>query len=202
MDYLTMKEKIAKLNSQLDNNFNMNVNQSRKRTLFNIPNSFNISNFENILFQNKNNSYRATSTNSKIKSIKKDLLKSNNLYDFENDESLNYNRKNHINKYFQKKYNELKSFTNEFNPNSFDEDNNYKRNKSSYFNVFGSIHNKNDKKISKKDQLTKEIISELGKGNKDKSLRTNQLIGRSVLNYFTPRETKDQFIGIQGVNII
>ena len=203
MDYLTMKEKIAKLHSHLDNNFNMNVNQSRKRSLYNIPISYNISNFENILFQKKNNSNRTTSANSKIKSIKKDLLKSNGLYDFENDESLNYNRKNHINKYFQKKYNELKSFTNEFNPNSFDEDNNYKRNKSSYFNVFGSINNyKNDKKISKKDQLTKEIISELGKGIKDKTLRTNQLIGRSVLNYFTPRETKDQFKGIQGVNII
>ena len=202
MDYLTMKEKIAKLHSHLDNNFNMNVNQSRKRSLYNIPISYNISNFENILFQKKNNSNRTTSSNSKIKSIKKDLLKSNGLYDFENDESLNYNRKNHINKYFQKKYNELKSFTNEFNPNSFDEDNNYKRNKSSYFNVFGSINYKNDKKISKKDQLTKEIISELGKGIKDKTLRTNQLIGRSVLNYFTPRETKDQFIGIQGVNII
>ena len=202
MDYLTMKEKIAKLHSHLDNNFNMNVNQSRKRSLYNIPISYNISNFENILFQKKNNSNRTTSSNSKIKSIKKDLLKSNGLYDFENDESLNYNRKNHINKYFQKKYNELKSFTNEFNPNSFDEENNYKRNKSSYFNVFGSINYKNDKKISKKDQLTKEIISELGKGIKDKTLRTNQLIGRSVLNYFTPRETKDQFIGIQGVNII
>ena len=53
MDYLTMKEKIAKLHSHLDNNFNMNVNQSRKRSLYNIPISYNISNFENILFQKK-----------------------------------------------------------------------------------------------------------------------------------------------------
>lgn len=205
MDYLTMKEKIAKLNSQLDNNFNMNVNQSRKRTLFNIPNSFNISNFENILFQNKNNSYRATSTNSKIKSIKKDLLKSNNLYDFENDESLNYNRKNHINKYFQKKYNELKSFTNDFNPNSFDipsKEKNLKRNKSSYF-VLGNIQNyKNDKRMSKKDVLTKEIMYELGNRIKENSNK-NKLNGiRSYSNFFEPRGKRDQFKGVQGVNII
>ncbi len=191
-----MKEKITSLYSELEN-FNGNINQPKKRGLYKIPiPSHRIKYYDNILFQSKNNSYR-------IKN-EKELNKSKSIFDYKNDDLI-YNRKNHINQNFKKIYNELKSFTNDFNPNSFDlpsKESNLKRNKSSYFNVFGSIHNKNDKKISKKDQLTKEIISELGKGNKDKSLRTNQLIGRSVLNYFTPRETKDQFIGIQGVNII
>ena len=155
MAYLKMKEKIAKLYSQLDN-FNVNSNQQRKKYFYNIPvSNERIKHYDSILLQGKNNSFRTTNSNSKIKNDKKILFKSKSIFDFNNDENLIFNRKNHINQNFQKKYNELKSFTNDFNPNSFDlpsKESNLKRNKSSYFNVLGSVQNyKNDKKLSKKD---------------------------------------------------
>ena len=205
MAYLKMKEKIAKLYSQLDN-FNVNSNQQRKKYFYNIPvSNERIKHYDSILLQGKNNSFRTTNSNSKIKNDKKILLKSKSIFDFNNDENLIFNRKNHINQNFQKKYNELKSFTNDFNPNSFDiplKEKNLKRNKSSYF-VLGNIQNyKNDKRMSKKDVLTKEIMYELGNRIKENSNK-NKLNGiRSYSNFFEPRGKKDQFKGVQGVNII
>ena len=193
-----MKEKITSLYSELDN-FNGNINQPKKRVLYknSIP-SHRIKLYDNILFQGKNNSYRTKN--------EKELIKSKNILDYKNDELI-YNRKNHINQNFKKKYNELKSFTNEFNPNIFDlpsKESNLKRNKSSYFNVLGSVQNyKNDKKLSKKDTLTREIMSELGNGIKYKSINNNNLLRiRSYSSFFEPKKKKEQFIGIQGVNII
>ena len=205
MAYLKMKEKIAKLYSQLDN-FNVNSNQQRKKYFYNIPvSNERIKHYDSILLQGKNNSFRTTNSNSKIKNDKKILLKSKSIFDFNNDENLIFNRKNHINQNFQKKYNELKSFTNDFNPNSFDtplKEKNLKRNKSSYF-VLGNIQNyKNDKRMSKKDVLTKEIMYELGNRIKENSNK-NKLNGiRSYSNFFEPRGKKGQFKGVQGVNII
>ena len=205
MAYLKMKEKIAKLYSQLDN-FNVNSNQQRKKYFYNIPiSNERIKHYDSILLQGKNNSFRTTNSNSKIKNDKKILFKSKSIFDFNNDENLIFNRKNHINQNFQKKYNELKSFTNDFNPNSFDiplKEKNLKRNKSSYF-VLGNIQNyKNDKRMSKKDVLTKEIMFELGNRIKENSNK-NKLNGiRSYSNFFEPRGKKDQFKGVQGVNII
>ena len=205
MAYLKMKEKIAKLYSQLDN-FNVNSNQQRKKYFYNIPiSNERIKHYDSILLQGKNNSFRKTNSNSKIKNDKKILFKSKSIFDFNNDENLIFNRKNHINQNFQKKYNELKSFTNDFNPNSFDiplKEKNLKRNKSSYF-VLGNIQNyKNDKRMSKKDVLTKEIMFELGNRIKENSNK-NKLNGiRSYSNFFEPRGKKDQFKGVQGVNII
>ncbi len=200
-----MKEKIAKLYSQLDN-FNVNSNQQRKKYFYNIPvSNERIKHYDSILLQGKNNSFRTTNSNSKIKNDKKILFKSKSIFDFNNDENLIFNRKNHINQNFQKKYNELKSFTNDFNPNSFDipsKEKNLKRNKSSYF-VLGNIQNyKNDKRMSKKDVLTKEIMYELGNRIKENSNK-NKLNGiRSYSNFFEPRGKRDQFKGVQGVNII
>ena len=205
MAYLKMKEKIAKLYSQLDN-FNVNSNQQRKKYFYNIPiSNERIKHYDSILLQGKNNSFRTTNSNSKIKNDKKILFKSKSIFDFNNDENLIFNRKNHINQNFQKKYNELKSFTNDFNPNSFDiplKEKNLKRNKSSYF-VLGNIQNyKNDKRMSKKDVLTKEIMFELGNRIKENSNK-NKLNGiRSYSNFFEPRGKKGQFKGVQGVNII
>ena len=205
MAYLKMKEKIAKLYSQLDN-FNVNSNQQRKKYFYNIPvSNERIKHYDSILLQGKNNSFRTTNSNSKIKNDKKILLKSKSIFDFNNDENLIFNRKNHINQNFQKKYNELKSFTNDFNPNSFDtslKEKNLKRNKSSYF-ILGNIQNyKNDKRMSKKDVLTKEIMYELGNRIKENSNK-NKLNGiRSYSNFFEPRGKKGQFKGVQGVNII
>ena len=205
MAYLKMKEKIAKLYSQLDN-FNVNSNQQRKKYFYNIPiSNEKIKHYDSILLQGKNNSFRTTNSNSKIKNDKKILLKSKSIFDFNNDENLIFNRKNHINQNFQKKYNELKSFTNDFNPNSFDiplKEKNLKRNKSSYF-ILGNIQNyKNDKRMSKKDVLTKEIMYELGNRIKENSNK-NKLNGiRSYSNFFEPRGKKGQFKGVQGVNII
>ncbi len=205
MAYLKMKEKIAKLYSQLDN-FNVNSNQQRKKYFYNIPvSNERIKHYDSILLQGKNNSFRTTNSNSKIKNDKKILFKSKSIFDFNNDENLIFNRKNHINQNFQKKYNELKSFTNDFNPNSFDipsKEKNLKRNKSSYF-VLGNIQNyKNDKRMSKKDFLTKEIMYELGNRIKENSNK-NKLNGiRSYSNFFEPRGKRDQFKGVQGVNII
>jgi hypothetical protein len=205
MAYLKMKEKIAKLYSQLDN-FNVNSNQQRKKYFYNIPvSNERIKHYDSILLQGKNNSFRTTNSNSKIKNDKKILFKSKSIFDFNNDENLIFNRKNHINQNFQKKYNELKSFTNDFNPNSFDipsKEKNLKRNKSSYF-VLGNIQNyKNDKRMSKKDVLTKEIMYELGNRIKENSNK-NKLNGiRSYSNFFEPRGKRDQFKGVQGVNII
>ena len=112
-----------------------------------------------------------------------------------------------MNQNFKKKYHELKSFTNDFNPNSFDlpsKESNLKRNKSSYFNVIGSIQNyKNNKKITKKDALTKEIMSELGNGIKYKSINNNNLLRiRSYSSFFEPKKRKEDFMGVQGINII
>ena len=205
MAYLKMKEKIAKLYSQLDN-FNVNSNQQRKKYFYNIPiSNEKIKHYDSILLQGKNNSFRTTNSNSKIKNDKKILFKSKSIFDFNNDENLIFNRKNHINQNFQKKYNELKSFTNDFNPNSFDtslKEKNLKRNKSSYF-ILGNIQNyKNDKRMSKKDVLTKEIMFELGNRIKENSNK-NKLNGiRSYSNFFEPRGKKGQFKGVQGVNII
>ena len=205
MAYLKMKEKIAKLYSQLDN-FNVNSNQQRKKYFYNIPvSNERIKHYDSILLQGKNNSFRTTNSNSKIKNDKKILFKSKSIFDFNNDENLIFNRKNHINQNFQKKYNELKSFTNDFNPNSFDiplKEKNLKRNKSSYF-ILGNIQNyKNDKRMSKKDVLTKEIMFELGNRIKENSNK-NKLNGiRSYSNFFEPRGKKGQFKGVQGVNII
>ncbi len=194
-----MKEKITSLYSELEN-FNGNINQPKKRGLYKIPiPSHRIKYYDNILFQSKNNSYR-------IKN-EKELNKSKSIFDYKNDDLI-YNRKNHINQNFKKIYNELKSFTNDFNPNSFDlpsKESNLKRNKSSYFNVLGSIQNyKNDKKMSKKDTLTKEIMSELGNGIKYKTINNNNLLRiRSYSSFFEPKKKKkDEFIGVQGVNII
>ena len=206
MAYLKMKEKIAKLYSQLDN-FNVNSNQQRKKYFYNIPvSNERIKHCDSILLQGKNNSFRKTNSNSKIKNDKKILFKSKSIFDFNNDENLIFNRKNHINQNFQKKYNELKSFTNDFNPNSFDiplKEKNLKRNKSSYFNILGSIQNyKNDKRMSKKDVLTKEIMFELGNRIKENSNK-NKLNGiRSYSNFFEPKNKKTEFNCIQGVNII
>ena len=112
-----------------------------------------------------------------------------------------------MNQNFKKKYHELKSFTNDFNPNSFNlpsKESNLKRNKSSYFNVIGSIQNyKNNKKITKKDALTKEIMSELGNGIKYKSINNNNLLKiRSYSSFFEPKKRKEDFMGVQGINII
>ena len=181
-----MKEKITSLYSELEN-FNGNINQPKKRGLYKIPiPSHRIKYYDNILFQSKNNSYR-------IKN-EKELNKSKSIFDYKNDDLI-YNRKNHINQNFKKIYNELKSFTNDFNPNSFDlpsKESNLKRNKSSYFNVLGSIQNyKNDKKMSKKDTLTKEIMSELGNGIKYKTINNNNLLRiRSYSSFFEPKKKK------------
>ena len=181
-----MKEKITSLYSELEN-FNGNINQPKKRGLYKIPiPSHRIKYYDNILFQSKNNSYR-------IKN-EKELNKSKSIFDYKNDDLI-YNRKNHLNQNFKKIYNELKSFTNDFNPNSFDlpsKESNLKRNKSSYFNVLGSIQNyKNDKKMSKKDTLTKEIMSELGNGIKYKSINNNNLLRiRSYSSFFEPKKKK------------
>ena len=193
-----MKEKITSLYSELEN-FNGNINQPKKRGLYKIPiPSHRIKYYDNILFQSKNNSYR-------IKH-EKELNKSKSIFDYKNDDLI-YNRKNHINQNFKKIYNELKSFTNDFNPNSFDlpsKESNLKRNKSSYFNVIGSIQNyKNNKKITKKDALTKEIMSELGNGIKYKSINNNNLLRiRSYSSFFEPKKRKEDFMGVQGINII
>ena len=193
-----MKEKITSLYSELEN-FNGNINQPKKRGLYKIPiPSHRIKYYDNILFQRKNNSYR-------IKN-EKQLNKSKSIFDYKNDDLI-YNRKNHINQNFKKIYNELKSFTNDFNPNSFDlpsKESNLKRNKSSYFNVIGSIQNyKNNKKITKKDALTKEIMSELGNGIKYKSINNNNLLRiRSYSSFFEPKKRKEEFMGVQGINII
>ena len=199
-----MKEKIISLYSELDN-FNSNINQPRKRGLYNIPiPSHRIKHYDNILFQRKNISFRINDNNSKIKNEKE--IKSKSIFDYNNDDLI-YNKKNHMNQNFKKKYHELKSFTNDFNPNSFNlpsKESNLKRNKSSYFNVIGSIQNyKNNKKITKKDALTKEIMSELGNGIKYKSINNNNLLRiRSYSSFFEPKKRKEDFMGVQGINII
>ena len=112
-----------------------------------------------------------------------------------------------MNENFQKKYNEIKNITNEFNPNSFDiltKKNNLKRTKSSYFNVINGIQSyKNDKRMSKKDILTKEILFELGNGIKEKSSQNQNLLGLgNYSDLFSNKGKKDEYTGIQGVNVI
>ena len=110
-----MKEKIISLYSELDN-FNSNINQPRKRGLYNIPiTSHRIKHYDNILFQRKNISFRINNNNSKIKNEKE--IKSKSIFDYNNDDLI-YNKKNHMNQNFKKKCHELKSFTNDYNPNN------------------------------------------------------------------------------------
>ena len=57
--------------------------------------------------------------------------------------------------------------------------------------------------MSKKDILTKEILFELGNGIKEQSSKTQSLLG--IGNYsdlFSSKGKKDEYTGIQGVNII
>ena len=208
MSYIKLKEQISKLYSQLDN-FNSNSNQSKKKNIYNnnyLSNDRKIQ-YNNLLFS-KNNTYKTNDLNSRrINNDSKRLFRSKSIFDFRNEGNSIFNKKNYMNQNFQKKYNEIKNFTNEFNPNSFDiltKKNNLKRTKSSYFNVLNGIQSyKNDKRMSKKDILTKEILFELGNGIKEKSNKNQNLLG--VGNYsdlFSSKGKKDEYTGIQGVNII
>jgi hypothetical protein len=69
--------------------------------------------------------------------------------------------------------------------------------------VYSITFYKNNKKITKKDALTKEIMSELGKGIKYKSINNNNLLRiRSYSSFFEPKKRKEDFMGVQGINII
>ena len=206
MSYIKLKEQITKLYSQLDN-FN-STNQPKKKNIYN--NNY-LSNdrkrqYNNLLFS-KNNSFKSNDFNSKrINDNSKTLFRSKSIFNFRNEANF-FNKKNYINENFQKKYNEIKNFTNEFNPNSFDiitKKNNLKRTKSSYFNVINGIQNyKNDKRMSKKDILTKEILFELGNGIKEKSSQNQNLLGfGNYSDLFSNKGKKDEYTGIQGVNVI
>lgn len=207
MSYIKLKEQITKLYSQLDN-FNSNSNPPKKKNIYN--NNY-LSNdrkrqYNNLLFS-KNNSFKSNDFNSKrINDNSKTLFRSKSIFNFRNEANF-FNKKNYINENFQKKYNEIKNFTNEFNPNSFDiitKKNNLKRTKSSYFNVINGIQNyKNDKRMSKKDILTKEILFELGNGIKEKSSQNQNLLGLgNYSDLFSNKGKKDEYTGIQGVNVI
>ena len=206
MSYIKLKEQITKLYSQLDN-FN-STNPPKKKNIYN--NNY-LSNdrkmqYNNLLFS-KNNTYKTNDLNSRrINNDSKRLFRSKSIFNFRNEANF-FNKKNYINENFQKKYNEIKNFTNEFNPNSFDiitKKNNLKRTKSSYFNVINGIQNyKNDKRMSKKDILTKEILFELGNGIKEKSSQNQNLLGLgNYSDLFSNKGKKDEYTGIQGVNVI
>ena len=69
--------------------------------------------------------------------------------------------------------------------------------------VYSITFYKNNKKITKKDALTKEIMSELGNDIKYKSINNNNLLRiKNYSSFFEAKKRKEEFMGIQGVNII
>ena len=62
--------------------------------------------------------------------------------------------------------------------------------------VYSITFYKNNKKITKKDALTKEIMSELGNGIKYKSINNNNLLRiRSYSSFFEPKKKKRRIYG-------
>ncbi len=58
------------------------------------------------------------------------------------------------------------------------------------------MKNKNDKKITKKDALTKKIMSELGNGIKYKSVNNNNLLRiKNYSSFFEPKKKKRRIYG-------
>ena len=201
MDYLKIKEKISKLYSQLDY---FNVNTTKKYTYNNnFPKKNERKSFyNNIILPRKLYSGLNNSTKSYSQ---KNVFKTRSIIGFRNEENLFFDSKNHINQDFQKKYNELKNFTNEFSPNSFDlieKKNDIRRNKLNYFNVLGFHNYKNDQRRSKKDILKKEIMSELKNDMNNRTFYNNNILGIRSYSSIDINRGNNNYIGVLGVNII
>ena len=206
MAYITLKKKIANLYNELDD-LNEHSNHIKNSSLNDLP----VSNerlklYDIMLYQKKNIALKKKDIKSKIREEKKYFLNSKSIINFKIFESENFTyplkKKEKFNQNFQKKYNELKSFTNNFN--NFDESNkeNLRRNKSNFFYEIKNYKNyKNGKMLNKKESLKKEIMSELGNGYKINTNGNFNLL-RSYSNFFEPKNKKTEFNCIQGVNII
>ena len=207
MAYSNLKQKIANLYTQLDT-FNEHSNQFKNYSLNNLP----ISNerlklYEVMIFQKKQNSSKSKDISSKINDEKKNILHSRSLLDYHNFENENvYKRKNinNLNMNFQRKYNELKNYTNNLNSFEISNKENLKRNMSNYIDEIRNYKNiKNGKMLNKKESLKKEIMSELGTGYKYNNLNGRIIKStRSYSNIFEPKTKTKEFKGIQGVNKI
>ena len=207
MAYSNLKQKIANLYTQLDT-FNEHSTQIKNYSLNNLP----ISNeklklYEVMIFQKKKNSSKSKDIFSKIKDEKKNILHSRSLLDYQNFENENiYKRKNtnNLNSNFQRKYDELKNYTNNLNNFEISNKENLRRNLSNYIDEIKNYKNiKNGKMLNKKESLKKEIMSELGTGYMNNNFNGRIMKNnRSSSNIFESKIKRKEFKGIHAVNKI